>query len=286
VKKRPAAKSNVLNLSWKDSFARLYFPILLLMALALLIYSQISGKSVGAFRTYVMDIATPVISTVSEPFTVASDKLNQITNIHTLRAENIQLTDENVRLRQWYETALRLNAENQSLRDLLNLKKEEELSYLTTRIIADPSGSFVKTFIVPVGKADGVGTGHAVLSKDGMIGRVTEVGQSSARILLVTDLNSRIPILIQGTRQKAVLAGQNSDVMTLEHLSRDSVVAVGAHVVTSGHGGVFPPDLPIGIVSSIENGQIFVKPSIDTNTLSFVQIIKNKPAFINGNILQ
>jgi rod shape-determining protein MreC len=282
VKKRPLTKTDALNLSWRDSFARFYFLILILIASTLLIYSQISTQVITVARTYIMDITVPFIETVSEPFATASNALGQMTNIHTLRAENIQLVEENERLRQWYETALRLNAENQSLRDLLNFKKDENLSYLTTRIISDTSGSFVKTFIIPIGQKDGLAPGQAVLSKNGMIGRIIEVGQNSARVLLVTDLNSRIPVLVQGTRQKAILAGQNSDIMRLEHLPRDSSVSVGDHIITSGHGGVLPPNLPIGIVSAIKDGQAFIKPIINIETLSFVQIVKNKPDFIDG----
>lgn len=228
---------------------------------------------VERMRASTMDFLAPVLSVASAPLTTLADKIESLTPLHDLKAENIRLTEENAKLQQWYEKALKLQAENQSLRELLNVKADPSLSFVTARVISDAGGSFVKSVLLPVGGHDNVHKGNAVLSGHGLVGRVTEAGDGSARVLLVTDLNSRIPVILQNTRTKAILAGKNQDLMKLERLPPDSGMTVGTRVVTSGDGGMLPPDLPIGTIVSIDADGVWVKALTDIEKLTHVQVI-------------
>lgn len=228
---------------------------------------------VEPLRTTVTDIFSPVLSAVSKPFTSAADNIGGVQTIRALKAENIRLREENARLMQWYEQALRMQAENQSYRDLLNVKSDPDLTFVTTRVVSDPGGAFVKSVLLPSGRDEGIRKGNAVLSGKGLIGRVMEVGRASSRVLLVTDLNSRIPVLVQNTRTKAILAGQNTDMLRLERLPIDSGLAVGQRIVTSGDGGQLPPDIPIGTIVSVSKDGVIVKPLADVSMLTHVQVV-------------
>lgn len=253
---------------------RMSFPVLLLCAVSLIFVSRVRPASVADLRVAVTDAAAPVLEVVSRPFATASDMLNDMTGIRELRAENIRLKEENARLREWYEVAMRLDAENKSLRDFLNLKKDPELSYITTRVIADPGGSYVRSVLVPAGSKQGVRKGQAVLGGEGLAGRITETGRHSARVLLITDLNSRIPVMIQNTRHKGILAGQNTGTLKLDRLPPDSGVEPGARVVTSGHGGMLPPDLPVGVITNVSpEGGVEVRPLSNLERLGHIQIV-------------
>ena len=104
-------------------------------------------------------------------------------------------------------------------------------------------------------------------------GRVLEVGERSARILLITDINARVPVVAERSRDQAVLAGRNSDLPELFYLSRASDIKIGDRIVTSGQGGVFPPALPVGEVVSVDGGRALVRPYVDFSRLENIRLI-------------
>lgn len=256
------------SLSWRMTPA-----VLILLALTLLAVHRSDFFPLEGLRSGVTDMVTPVLSTVTAPFVKAADSLEGVQSIRQLKAENIRLREENARLHEWYEQALRLQAENKSLHDLLNVKADPAMSYVTTRVVSDPGGSFVKSVLLPVGKSDDVQKGSAVMASHGLIGRVMEAGRHSSRVLLITDLNSRIPVMVQNTRTRAILAGKNKDLLKLERLPIDSGLTLGQRIVTSGDGGYLPPDIPIGTIVGIGKDGVLVKPLADIDALSHVQVI-------------
>lgn len=247
--------------------------MLILLCLTLLAFHKIDAPSVEKMRAQFVDVMAPALETLSAPVSALADSVDGIASFRRLKAENIRLSDENARLQQWYESALKLEAENKSLRELLNVRSEPALGYITARVISDPGGAFVKSFLLPVGSRDGVSKGDAVLSGHGLIGRVTEAGDRASRVLLVTDLNSRIPVIVQNTRTRAILAGKNTDILKLERLPLDGGISVGQRVVTSGDGGQLPPDIPIGTISEIGKAGVFVKPLSEVEKATYVQVI-------------
>jgi len=260
--------------------------VLVLMALTLLVFHRIDMLPIESLRLAVTDKMTPVMAAVSRPFVALTESFDGVATLRQLRAENIRLREENAKLQQWYESALRLQAENQSFRDLLNVKADATLHYVTTRVVSDPGGSFVKSVLLPVGLEDGVAKGNAVMSGHGLIGRVTETGTRSSRVLLVSDLNSHIPVIIQNTRTKAILAGKNSDLLKLERLPIDSGLSVGQRVVTSGDGGLLPADIPIGTIVEVSKDGIYVQPLADIAKVTYVQVINadSDPSLQTGDI--
>lgn len=255
--------------------------VLALLGLTLMVFHRMGALPVERMHTAATDLAAPVLQAVSQPFVAFADSFHGIRTLRDLKAENIRLHEENARLQQWYEAALKFQAENKSLHDLLNVKADPHIAFVTTRVVADPGGSFVKSVLLPSGIRDGVKKGSAVMSGQGLIGRVTETGAHSSRVLLVTDLNSRIPVLIQNTRTKAILAGKNGDLLRLERLPPDSGLTAGSRIVTSGDGGLLPPDIPIGTIVSVGPGGAFVKPLADIDGVTWVQVVS---ADIDGSL--
>ena len=244
------------------------------MAVILLLSSMIAPTLLQKPRIGVTDTVAPIIAAVGQPFRFVADGISGMTGITQLRAENDRLKAENARLKEWYQTALLLKAENQSLKDLLNVIPEPEQSYISTRVIGDSGSSYVRSLLIQAGKEDGVVEGQAVMGSQGMIGRIIEVGNRASRILLLNDINSHIPVTIEGTNQKAILAGTNDDLLMLDHLPSDTLIEEGARVVTSSHGGMFPQGLPIGKVVKTDSGEIAVEPFTDPVNASYVQVIE------------
>ncbi len=238
----------------------------------------LSGPRVG-----VTDIFTPVLSVISSPFQNMAKAVSGVSGKATLKAENVKLQTENARLKEWYQTALMLQAENQSLQKLLNLKVSTNHKYVTARVISDAGNAFVKTLLVASGQDSGVKKNQAVLAGEGMIGRIIEVGNNASRILLLTDINSHIPVLIEGTNQKAILTGNNSQYPTLKHLPKDSGLVEGTRIITSGDGGIFPFGLPVGKVIIDDKGEKIIQPYADMSRITYVRIVD---ALINSNLIR
>ncbi len=247
--------------------------IFIIIAVFALLFTAISPQSVTGVRAGLTDIATPVLGIMTKPLQDAAAFVRNASGIAEMQAENARLVEENAKLREWYQTALLLDAENKSLRELLNVKLEPQNRYITARVLGDSGNTFVKSLLVSAGQNDGVHKGQAVLSGVGLVGRVIETGRSSARILLITDINSRVPIMVEDSRQHAIMAGGNDSRPTLAHIPPDSEIANGARIVTSGHGGIFPQGLPIGRVVVDETGVYRVELFADFNKLVHVRVV-------------
>ncbi|MFK7840121.1 MAG: rod shape-determining protein MreC [Bdellovibrionales bacterium] len=247
--------------------------ILIAFSFLIFLFSVVSPQSVSGIRMSVSDSIAPVLGAVTKPIVHVSDVVRDASGLGDLQAENIRLRQENLRLKDWYQTALLLEAENKSLRDLLNVKTEPHYKTITARVLADNGNTFARSILISAGANDGVEKGQAVMSGDGLIGRIVETGKTSSRILLVTDINSRVPVLVEDTRQHAILAGDNNNKANLIHLPPDSSVKDGSRIITSGHGGVFPHGLPIGKINKSETGAMEVLPFVEFDRIVHVRVL-------------
>ena len=184
-------------------------------------------------------------------------------------------------MRQWYDRARQLEAENRSLRSLVHLAELPQANAVTTRVIAESGGVFAQSIIVDAGKEDGVGIDSIAMTGNGVIGRTMNVSTSSAHVLLLTDVNSRIPVVIENSRHRGILAGDNSPQPQLLYLPDDASISVGERVLTSGDAGIYAPGLPVGIVVAVQPHNIRIQPFADLRRLDFVQLID----FGRGNLL-
>jgi rod shape-determining protein MreC len=184
----------------------------------------------------------------------------------------VRLARENDQLLQWQQVALKMSADNRDLRGLLKAVPETAVSYVTARVIANSGGGYVRTVMVNAGTDEGLARGQAAITGDGLAGRLTEVGSRAARVLLITDLNSRIPVVIESSHANAVLAGDNSALPRLIYAGQPETIRIGDRILTSGEGGVFPPGLPVGVVAALDQGPR-VEPYVELSQLGYVLVV-------------
>lgn len=252
---------------------RFSFVILLTAAFTLMVLGRAEMAAVERLRTAVTDLVAPLLDALSRPVQTVNDVVGEVTGFLALRDENARLLDANARLRRWEMVARRMETENAALRGLLNFKSEPLGAFVSARVVGDSGNAFVRTMLVNAGASAGISKNQAVITGDGLVGRVVELGQRSARILLLTDLNSRIPVVIQSTRQRAILAGDNSSTPVLTLLPENVRVEVGARVVTSGHGGLLPAGLPVGMVTGLDESGYRVRLFADLGRLEYVRVV-------------
>jgi len=252
---------------------RFAFLLLVVSAFVLMLLGKGEALLVDRFRTGVLDFAAPVMEIVSQPAAAVANAIENVKDLIHLRSENARLKAENARLVAWQSTARRLQAENATLRGLMHVPVELPERFITARVIADSGGAFVRSVIVNAGRRQGVTKGQAVMTADGLVGRVFEAGFYSARVLLITDINSRLPVLLEATRARAILVGDNGEKPKLAFLAASAEVSVGDRIITSGQGGMFPAGLPIGVVASVDGTGVRVSPLVDFDRLEMVRIV-------------
>lgn len=162
--------------------------------------------------------------------------------------ENERLRSENAKLRASLSELAELQRKVQRFEVLLKIPADAAVTTTAARVIADTSGPFVRTVLVNAGKMQSVEKGQAVVDDRGLLGRIIGTGNRSSRVLLLSDLNSRIPVIVEGENLKAILVGDNSDMPTLEYLPSGTRIAAGARVVTTSDGAAFPPGIAIGTI--------------------------------------
>lgn len=252
---------------------RFSLPLLAAGAFALIVVGKADALLVERIRTSVADGLAPLLELVARPSAVIASITERADAIANVYADNERLRRNEARLLHWQATAERLAAENQSLRDLMRVAPDPQLQFISARVISDTGSSFVRTLLTAAGRRHGVRKGQAALTGDGLAGRVLEVGERSSRILLVTDMTSRIPVLIERTRDHAMLAGDNSDFPRLLYLLPDAAPAPGDRIITSGDGGIFPPGLPVGVIQTVDQRGVLVQPFVRLQRVEFLSLV-------------
>ncbi len=247
---------------------------LIVAATALILVGKMEPAAVDRARAQITDAVAPILDAISKPVEAVSRAVGEIKTVLELREENARLRQERDHLMEWQAVARRLETENKAMRDLLTFVPSSEVQSIAARVIGDAGGAFARTMILNAGSRDGVRKGQAVATGAGLVGRIQEVGNHSSRILLLTDLNSRVPVVMETSRVRGIAAGTNGEVLRLVLLPPNAVIEPGERVVTSGHGGALPVGLPVGIVVATKDGAIEVRPFVDPARLELVRILE------------
>ncbi|MBF0461481.1 MAG: rod shape-determining protein MreC [Magnetococcales bacterium] len=263
----------------------------LLAALLLLTLSPTAGSNsfLGNGRDLLQELALdgigPLLRLFQTPIAASHSVYERIQGWQRIEQENHKLKLELDRLRSLGVQAEELSLENQRLRLLLGMRPHASVQEVVARIIGNSSSAFARSFLVDAGQEEGVAPDATALgitaqSGGGLLGRVIQTSQHTALILTLPDFNSRVPVLIQRSRVRAIVSGRNKPLLEMEFVPKGSDIRVGDLVVTSGVGGVFPKGIPVGRIQAIaateETGLfhlISVQPVIDFDRVEEVRLL-------------
>ena len=252
---------------------RIAHTLLVVFSFSLMFLGKADFSAVRDARMGVSDFIAPFVDLVSAPMRGVETMAQGIRTVASLRAENVRLQAENSMLKRWRRRAEILESENRQLRSVAGAVSPEKRRPLTARAVTAPGGAFAHTVLVANGSDAGIEVGNPVVTADGLIGLVVDVGKTYARVLMISDINAQIPVILASSSWPGVAVGNNGTYLSLRYLPAEAAPKVGELVLTSGHGGVLPAGVPVGRVDLVRDGTVRVKPAVDLRHLSYVSIL-------------
>jgi rod shape-determining protein MreC len=262
--------------------ARLLVAILVSISLATITIDYRQGESgplAGLGRAALTAIA-PLQSAVSRVTRPVGGFLSTLANLPRVERENERLKDELAEARAAVARQASLQARYEQLVKLLGLQEELDPPTTAALVIGSGVSNFEWTITIDAGTEDGVAVGSPVLAAAGLVGRVVEAGPTSSLVQLIIDPDSRVAARLASSRETGLLVGQGEDDLQMRGVDPATEVAAGEPVETAGYqGGLYPPGIPIGVVSRVvENPAalekfVTVRPAVDFSTLEVVLVV-------------
>lgn len=257
---------------------RILIAVMALLLAATFVLWRIDSPRVERFRDALVDAVVPNMDWALLPVTKFVDLVESFRSYGRLHEQNIELRRELQRMKAWKEAAVQLEQQNAKLLAQNNVRLDPQLTSVSGVVLADTGSPFRQSILLNVGRRDGILDGWATMDGLGLVGRISGVGETTSRVILLTDSSSRIPVTIQPSGQKAILAGDNSAMPPIDFLESPEQVRPGDRVVSSGDGGVFPADLLVGQVVEGTKGRLRVQLSADYGRLDFLRVLRSHPA--------
>ncbi len=259
--------------AWR-AVRRLIVGLTLFIFFALFIVWRIDNPRVERFRMALVDRFVPNMEWALAPVTKFTRIISDYQSYAQIYERNQELRQELQRMKGWQEAALQLEQTNAQLRALNNVQLSPGLGFVTGEVITDSGSPFSQSGLLNVGLLDGVKDGQAAVDGLGLVGRISGVADHTSRLVFLSDVSSQVPVIIRPTGQKAIVHGDNTLTPKVLFIDKPETVLPGMRVVTSGDGGVFPPELLIGQIVRARTGEIRVLLAADFKGLEFVRILR------------
>lgn len=244
---------------------------------AFILFVSISGSFVAQkTRLMIMEILHPIAKMSHAPSRGVQTTAQKVDD-WIFAYKKLQELREKINSFQEKEYYIRqIEHENSELRRLLNVTRSYTARFKTVPIISYPGKPFVKSILLGAGLSQGVMSQSPLVTQEGLVGRTVESSENLTRAILITDLNSRVPVIVKPHDHHAILMGTNNDYPVLRYLPYEANLNKGDIVRTSGKGGVYPAGIPVGVVESVSKDEATVRPFVKLNSLSFVNVLTHE----------
>lgn len=271
------AKDRGSSDSYKRPIRRILIGSLVLFLLAVFLFWRIDSPRAERLRAQIVDRIVPTFDWALIPVTKAAGMIEDFRSYSRIYEQNQELRRELQQMKAWKEAALQLEQKNAKLLDLNNVRLDPKLTFVTGVVLADSGSPFRQSVLLNIGERDGIVDGWAATDGLGLVGRISGVGRTTSRVILLNDSNSRIPVMIQPSGQRAILSGDNSKLPPLDYIESPELVRPGDRVVSSGDGGVFPADVLVGQVAQGNDRRLRVRLAADYERLDFLRVLRSMP---------
>ena len=263
------------SIDYASPLRRIFVGAVVLALFGLFLLWRVDGPRAERLRAAVVDRFVPSVDWALGPATRVAGMIENFESYTRIYEQNRELRRELQQMKAWKEAALQLEQENAKLLDLNKVRLDPALTYITGQVLADSGSPFRQSVLLNVGARDGIRDGWATTDGLGLVGRLSGVGHGTSRVILLTDSNSRVPVTIQPSGQRALLSGDNSALPRVDFLEAPEAVRPGDRVVSSGDGHVFPAGLLVGQVVVGTDARPRVRLAAEYDRLEFLRVLRS-----------
>ncbi len=250
--------------------------VLFVLVFVFMLLNKTNNALIEKTSTTAEEIVTPITEILVMPASMLLNGYDYLRSLRKIDLENQALREENRKLIIANAKNRALEIENKILSNLLNYVVPPKAEFITAKVVAQEGTAFAHSLTVYVGENSRVEKGQVAISDKGVVGRVEDVGARYAKIALINNINSKISVMIENSRVRGMMVGQNDIWPDLVFLPLDADLKVGDKVVTSGIGGVFPVGLPVGKIASVSKSEVKIEPANNLSRLEYVMIVDYK----------
>ena len=244
-----------------------------LFAFIILLSTFIYPKINYSIKVKVLDYSSTIISSLYSPINTINNSVNNFYNIMNVYNLNKKLTSQYDNYSKLENDLIILKMKNSEYKNLLNISDDLEYNFVTSKIISKSNLSYTKSVILSSGKNDNITLGSPVIYQNSLLGFINELGNTSSRLISITDGTVKIPSIIFEKNLNIIVSGNNDKYLEILNLNNFPNIKDGDKVFTSGDGNKYPENLFIGTIKTKKNGDYIVEPSLDINRLNYVYIL-------------
>lgn len=260
---------------------RLYITLFVFVLIPILALDT-QSRSPKEFRfadRWIVGLTSPLQTAISWILDRGVDVAQNYLFLLSVRRENTALLEENRRLLASIVSLSEEQLENRRLRKLLKFQEEFQISQITARVIGKDASSEFRSVRINRGEAAGIRKDMAVVTADGVVGRVVRTAEHTADVVTILDLLSATDVISKRSRARGIVEGMTDELCQLKFALRTDDLEPGDLLITSGLGGIFPRGVPVGVVSQVKRPpygitqEVEVRPNVDFSKLEEVQVI-------------
>ena len=245
------------------------------VGLVLLVASTFNPPAFSALRMGVAGVTTPVSTGLATVGSSISGIPDAIGNYFFVTQENVALRADRARTRALLMRARTIAYDNRRLRGLLAIRDRSPEPVVTARLVSSSASSGRRFALLNAGRWSGVKPGMPVRGPDGLIGRVVETGPNAARVLLLSDGDSIVPVRRTRDGLPAIAAGRGDGMIDIRSVNATNVrFNAGDLFVTTGTGGIYGPGVPVARVTRAGSDSVMARTFADPDTLDFALVEK------------
>jgi rod shape-determining protein MreC len=256
-------------------FLNRFIFIILILLLSWILFFGKSVNYISYLRIKATNLCDPVIINVSKGVDECFNLYTVAKNLLYLYEQNIQLKQQISLLEYQIQNQKSLEIENRQLKKQIHLVNQKDVRYISAKIITNLIGPYNYHATILAGEQDGIKKGQIVINNKGFVGKIIQVNQKTSSVLLVTDINSRVPIITTHFLEKGIISGSNQNNLRLLYLADTKNISIGEIVYATYDENIFPTGIPVASISSITKNSVLATPTVDITKLDYVMVLLN-----------
>lgn len=247
--------------------------LFLFLCVVFLISAKLESNFTSKVNSFFIEISLPISNLISFPFNKIHSLIFDFKELAIAKEKNIRLEKEIAQLKSFYIKSLNIIEENRDLRKVLNFVSSKSSEFKVARIIGKSHEMFNQQIFINIGENRAIKEGNLVIGDNGMLGRISKVLPDRSNVILLNDVRSRIPVITSKSRVRAILAGDNSNLLKMLYLPKNHDIEIGDMVFTSGDGDTLPPGHLVGMVYKVSDESVLVRMVEDVKSSDIVTVV-------------